>query len=78
MISSLIVLCAISIFCLLAVSIDRYLAILHPIAYSRRITKKVAKRIIWFAVSSVQSGDSASCWLVQRTKEYLFRCPIVD
>lgn len=39
-VSLLIVLCTISIFCLVAVSIDRYWAILYPLAYSRNIRTK--------------------------------------
>ena len=39
-ISLLVVLCTISIFCLVAVSIDRYWAILHPLAYSRNMRTK--------------------------------------
>lgn len=49
--SSLVVLCTISIFCLVAVSIDRYWAILHPLAYSRNVRTKTAIGIIslcWF------------------------------
>lgn len=41
-ISLLIVLCTISIFCLVAVSVDRYWAILHPMAYSRNVRTKTA------------------------------------
>ncbi|CRK98611.1 CLUMA_CG012025, isoform A [Clunio marinus] len=44
--SSLVVLCTISIFCLVAVSIDRYWAILHPLAYSRNVRTKTAIGII--------------------------------
>ncbi|XP_070509389.1 adenosine receptor A1-like isoform X2 [Chironomus tepperi] len=44
--SALIVLCTISIFCLVAVSIDRYWAILHPLAYSRNARTKTAIGII--------------------------------
>lgn len=40
--SLLIVLCTISIFCLVAVSVDRYWAILHPMAYSRNVRTKTA------------------------------------
>ncbi|KAG8222638.1 hypothetical protein J437_LFUL011914 [Ladona fulva] len=38
----LLVLCTISIFCLVAVSVDRYWAILHPMAYSRNVRTKTA------------------------------------
>lgn len=40
--STLVVLCTISIFCLVAVSIDRYWAILYPLAYSRTVRTKTA------------------------------------
>ncbi|XP_076039796.1 adenosine receptor isoform X2 [Oratosquilla oratoria] len=46
MLSTLIVLCTISIFCLVAVSLDRYWAILHPLMYSRLMTKNIARRVI--------------------------------
>lgn len=41
-ISLLVVLCTISIFCLVAVSLDRYWAILHPMAYSRNVRTRTA------------------------------------
>lgn len=41
-ISLLLVLCTISIFCLVAVSVDRYWAILHPMAYSRNVRTRTA------------------------------------
>lgn len=41
-VSVLIVLCTISIFCLVAVSIDRYWAILYPMGYSRNVRTKTA------------------------------------
>lgn len=41
-VSVLVVLCTISIFCLVAVSIDRYWAILHPMGYSRTVRTKTA------------------------------------
>lgn len=40
--SLLVVLCTISIFCLVAVSVDRYWAILHPMGYSRNVRTKTA------------------------------------
>jgi adenosine receptor A2a len=40
--SVLVVLCTISIFCLVAVSVDRYWAILHPMGYSRTVRTKTA------------------------------------
>uniref|UniRef100_A0A1B0DPD4 G-protein coupled receptors family 1 profile domain-containing protein n=1 Tax=Phlebotomus papatasi TaxID=29031 RepID=A0A1B0DPD4_PHLPP len=55
-ISTLVVLCTISIFCLVAVSVDRYWAILHPMAYSRNVRTKTAIVIIsmcWVAGSIV-------------------------
>ncbi|GAB0091383.1 uncharacterized protein DMENIID0001_062220 [Sergentomyia squamirostris] len=55
-ISLLVVLCTISIFCLVAVSVDRYWAILHPMAYSRNVRTKTAIVIIsmcWVAGSIV-------------------------
>lgn len=41
-VSLLLVLCTISIFCLLAVSVDRYWAILYPMGYSRNVRTKTA------------------------------------
>lgn len=41
-VSLLIVLCTISIFCLVAVSVDRYWAILHPLGYSRNVSTRKA------------------------------------
>lgn len=41
-VSLLLVLCTISIFCLVAVSVDRYWAILHPMGYSRHVRTKTA------------------------------------
>lgn len=41
-VSLLVVLCTISIFCLVAVSIDRYWAILYPMGYSRNVRTKTA------------------------------------
>jgi adenosine receptor A2a len=41
-VSLLIVLCTISIFSLVAVSLDRYWAILHPMSYSRNVNSKFA------------------------------------
>lgn len=41
-ITILVVLCTISIFCLVAVSIDRYWAILYPIPYSKNVSTKTA------------------------------------
>ncbi|XP_015116610.1 adenosine receptor A2b [Diachasma alloeum] len=51
-VSVLVVLCTISIFCLVAVSIDRYWAILYPMGYSRNVRTKTAIGIIcvcWIA-----------------------------
>ncbi|KAI8128212.1 Adenosine receptor A2a [Lucilia cuprina] len=45
-VSLLVVLCTISIFCLVAVSVDRYWAILYPMAYSRNVRTKTAIVII--------------------------------
>ncbi|XP_030761547.1 5-hydroxytryptamine receptor 4 [Sitophilus oryzae] len=55
-VSLLVVLCTISIFCLVAVSVDRYWAILHPMGYSRNVRTKTALVIIsicWFAGSFI-------------------------
>lgn len=41
-VSILVVLCTISIFCLVAVSVDRYWAILYPMGYSRTMRTKTA------------------------------------
>ena len=41
-VSLLLVLCTISIFCLVAVSVDRYWAILHPMGYSRNVRTRTA------------------------------------
>lgn len=41
-VSLLVMLCTISIFCLLAVSVDRYWAILHPMCYSRNVRTRTA------------------------------------
>ncbi|XP_042865439.1 adenosine receptor A2b-like [Penaeus japonicus] len=52
MLSTLLVLCTTSIFCLVAVSVDRYWAILYPLRYSRVMTAKIARYIIlmcWLA-----------------------------
>ncbi|XP_066975019.1 uncharacterized protein [Macrobrachium rosenbergii] len=52
MLSLLLMLCTVSIFCLVAVSVDRYWAILYPLRYSRVMTAKIARRIIllcWLA-----------------------------
>ncbi|XP_020299399.1 adenosine receptor A2b isoform X2 [Pseudomyrmex gracilis] len=45
-VSVLVVLCTISIFCLVAVSVDRYWAILYPMGYSRTMRTKTAIGII--------------------------------
>ncbi|XP_012262984.2 adenosine receptor A2b-like [Athalia rosae] len=55
-VSVLVVLCTISIFCLVAVSVDRYWAILHPMGYSRTVRTRTAIGIIcvcWIAGTSV-------------------------
>lgn len=41
-VSLLVMLCTTSIFCLVAVSVDRYWAILHPMCYSRNIRTRTA------------------------------------
>ncbi|XP_069365748.1 adenosine receptor A3 [Maniola hyperantus] len=54
--SILVMLCTISIFCLVAVSVDRYWAILHPMCYSRNVRTKTAILIIsacWVAGAGV-------------------------
>lgn len=70
--STLVVLCTISIFCLVAVSIDRYWAILHPLAYSRTMRTKTAigelgwwkcdKDITYYSVCS--AGMISICWVL--------------
>ncbi|XP_058808875.1 adenosine receptor A2b isoform X2 [Phymastichus coffea] len=50
-VSVLVVLCTISIFCLVAVSIDRYWAILYPMGYSRSVRTRTA------------IGMICTCWL---------------
>ncbi|KAL1452274.1 hypothetical protein WDU94_006562 [Cyamophila willieti] len=52
-ISLLVVLCTISIFCLVAVSIDRYWAILFPMGYARNVTTNIAicKSISFYLIS---------------------------
>ncbi|XP_063620441.1 adenosine receptor A2b [Cydia splendana] len=55
-VSLLVMLCTISIFCLVAVSVDRYWAILHPMCYSRNVRTKTAIIIIsvcWVAGAGV-------------------------
>ncbi|KAH7638193.1 7 transmembrane receptor -like protein [Dermatophagoides farinae] len=52
MLSLLIILCTISIMNLVAVSLDRYWAILHPLDYHKRISEKTALAII------------CACWLI--------------
>ncbi|XP_063706461.1 D(1A) dopamine receptor-like [Culicoides brevitarsis] len=55
-VSMLIVLCTISIFCLVAVSVDRYWAILYCISYNRNVSTRTAIIIIsicWIAGSIV-------------------------
>ncbi|XP_072944032.1 adenosine receptor A3 [Epargyreus clarus] len=55
-VSLLVMLCTISIFCLVAVSVDRYWAILHPMCYSRNVRTKTAVVIIsvcWVAGAGV-------------------------
>lgn len=49
-VSLLVVLCTISIFCLVAVSVDRYWAILHPMAYSRNVRTKTAISMYIFSM----------------------------
>lgn len=45
-VSLLVMLCTISIFCLVGVSVDRYWAILHPMCYSRNVRTRTAIGII--------------------------------
>ncbi|XP_013195643.2 adenosine receptor A3 [Amyelois transitella] len=45
-VSLLVMLCTISIFCLVGVSVDRYWAILHPMCYSRNVRTRTAIVII--------------------------------
>lgn len=47
--SILVMLCTISIFCLVAVSVDRYWAILHPMCYSRNVRTKTAIRKYFYS-----------------------------
>ncbi|KAG6448385.1 adenosine receptor A3 [Manduca sexta] len=55
-VSLLVMLCTISIFCLVGVSVDRYWAILHPMCYSRNVRTRTAIVIIsvcWVAGAGV-------------------------
>ncbi|XP_068630148.1 adenosine receptor A3 [Battus philenor] len=55
-VSLLVMLCTISIFCLVAVSVDRYWAILYPMCYSRNVRTRTAIWIIsacWVAGAGV-------------------------
>lgn len=52
-VSVLVVLCTISIFCLVAVSVDRYWAILYPMGYSRTVRTKTA-------VGKIRRGEIVS------------------
>ncbi|KAH8385984.1 hypothetical protein KR200_011737 [Drosophila serrata] len=76
--SLLVVLCTISIFCLVAVSVDRYWAILYPMAYSRNVRTRTAIVIIsmcWVAGTIVgflplfgwhaDVGDNQECLFVE-------------
>ncbi|XP_041977706.1 adenosine receptor A3 [Aricia agestis] len=76
--SVLVMLCTISIFCLVAVSVDRYWAILHPMYYSRNVRTKTAILIIsacWAAGAVVgllplfgwhaAVDDSPGCYFVE-------------
>ncbi|XP_017038088.1 uncharacterized protein AdoR isoform X1 [Drosophila kikkawai] len=76
--SLLVVLCTISIFCLVAVSVDRYWAILYPMAYSRNVRTRTAIVIIsmcWVAGTIVgflplfgwhaNVGDNQECLFVE-------------
>ncbi|KAM7349895.1 adenosine receptor [Cochliomyia hominivorax] len=77
-VSLLVVLCTISIFCLVAVSVDRYWAILYPMAYSRNVRTKTAIVIIsmcWVAGTIVgflplfgwhaAANDNQACLFVE-------------
>ncbi|XP_038216043.1 adenosine receptor A2b [Zerene cesonia] len=77
-VSLLVMLCTISIFCLVAVSVDRYWAILHPMGYSRNVRTKTAISIIsvcWVAGAGVgflpllgwhaAVGPTPSCYFVE-------------
>ncbi|XP_022124197.1 adenosine receptor A2b [Pieris rapae] len=77
-VSLLVMLCTISIFCLVAVSVDRYWAILHPMGYSRNVRTKTAICIIsvcWVAGGLVgflpllgwhaAVGPSPGCYFVE-------------
>lgn len=55
-VSVLVVLCTISIFCLVAVSIDRYWAILYPMGYSRNVRTKTALGIDYTLLSPEEMG----------------------
>lgn len=54
-VSLLIVLCTISIFCLVAVSVDRYWAILYCISYNRNVSTKTAiSKFIYFIIQNIE------------------------
>lgn len=57
-VSLLVVLCTISIFCLVAVSVDRYWAILHPMGYSRNVRTKTALGECCCCLSSANKGKT--------------------
>lgn len=65
--STLVVLCTISIFCLVAVSIDRYWAILYPLAYSRNVRTKTAICKLYTQIRVVRRKKIQNCFV------YFFR-----
>lgn len=65
-VSLLVVLCTISIFCLVAVSVDRYWAILHPMGYSRNVRTKTALGKLSIIDSASKHYHSANTFITAR------------
>lgn len=59
--SLLVVLCTISIFSLVAVSVDRYWAVLHPMSYTRNVTSKFALGKWEICIFQILHRECRSC-----------------